>query len=410
MARTGGSPVLVLGAGSAQLPLIRAAKRLGHTVFCASISGPYPGIAEADVFLDADIASGEAVLSAAASCGAAGIVTCSMDTGIRALGYACEALGLPGPGRAGGIAASDKTAEKEAYRRCGVPTAPFFIVRTEEEVLLAAGELGYPLMIKAPDLMGSRGITKASSAEEAVRAFRTAMAETGKDHCIAERFLRGTMFGITALIQNGALVFAEAMDSVLRDGNPPFPVSHAIPCGDPSLSAEEIRRTVTDAARALGYDHCAVDMDCMAADGTVWVIESTCRCGASGIADMLSLLYGTDYYEILVRVALGEDVSGFFVPEKRSPKAVLAETLYSKKDGIVEAVLLPETLPEGVRELTVLPRTGDRVRAGRCGRDRVGQLLAEAASPEKCRALAKETLAQTEIRLRPVLPEQEESI
>ena len=172
--------LMILGASYTQVPLFEAARRLGFRTVAASIPGDYPGFACADETVFADIADPEAVTAAARACGADGIATCGLDLGMRALGAVCEALGLPGPSRAAAEKASDKYKMKQALTAAGVQTARFYCIHNEEELEAAMDRLPFPVILKAVDLMGSRGIFRSDTREEARANFRKSLAASGK--------------------------------------------------------------------------------------------------------------------------------------------------------------------------------------------------------------------------------------
>ena len=89
--------IMILGAGAAQVPLIRRARQMGLEAIVATIPGPYPGIEEADIVSYTDITDCEAICREAERYGVCGVSTCCLETGLLALGYTCEKLGLPGP-------------------------------------------------------------------------------------------------------------------------------------------------------------------------------------------------------------------------------------------------------------------------------------------------------------------------
>ena len=178
--------IMILGASYSQIPLIRAAKRLGYEALAVSIPGNYAGFAEADRIIYADISDPEAVLKAARDEKIDGITTCCMDVGIRAQGYVCGKLGLPGPGIFGTEASCDKSVEKEAYVRNGVNTAAYALVSDEEQLKKALTHLHFPVILKAVDLMGSKGIFRADSEEEALSCLHRSLNASRKDFCIVE--------------------------------------------------------------------------------------------------------------------------------------------------------------------------------------------------------------------------------
>ena len=90
--------LMILGASYSQLPPYEAAKKLGISTVAVSTPGDWPGFQVADESSCTDISDPQAVCEAAKELKADGIATCCLDTGVRALGYTCEKLGLTGPG------------------------------------------------------------------------------------------------------------------------------------------------------------------------------------------------------------------------------------------------------------------------------------------------------------------------
>ncbi len=378
--------LLVLGASYSQIPLMQAAKKLGTEVIAVTVPGPYQGIPYADSVVYADITNPREVLDAVSDLGVDAVTTCCMDVGTRTLGYLCKNLNLPGPAMQAAEAARDKSLQKEIYRKNGVPSAEYAIVHSEEELREAAERIGFPLMIKAVDLMGSRGIFRADDMETALAHFCESMKETQKDYCIAERFLEGVMFGVEGMVNpDGDLAYYLPLGNDLHDGNPPFPQGHYVPWERAEQLREKIEEMVQKTVQALGFRSCAFDMDCMLADGTCYVIEATPRCGATGIADTVSLYYGIDYFEAIVRCAMGENVTWMFAAEKEGNVTSNASWLFSApEDGVVRSISIPDPLPENVTDLTFNVREGDPVRKMRNGRDRIGQMIVRGAGPEEC--------------------------
>lgn len=96
-----------------------------------------------------------------------GITTCCLDTGVRAMGYACEKLGLKGLSEKSADISSNKFKMKEAFMAGGVRCARHICIRNREELAEALEKLDFPVVIKAVDLMGSRGIFRCDTSEQA---------------------------------------------------------------------------------------------------------------------------------------------------------------------------------------------------------------------------------------------------
>ncbi len=389
--------ILVLGASYSQIPLFQAAKRLGVRSIAATIPGPYAGIPYADEVVYCDITKPEEVLQAVKDLSIDAVTTCCMDVGTRTMGYLCKMLSLPGPG-IGAEAACDKSLQKQLYEEAGIRTAPYFLIRSVEDLQRAGRKIGYPLMLKAVDLMGSRGVFRADSEEEALSWYPLVMEQTRKDYCIAEKFLAGTMFGVEAMMSRGSLAYVLPLGNDLHAGNPPFPQGHHVPWERADALYEKICDVTQRVCKALAYDNCALDMDCMLQDGEIWMIESTPRAGATAITDMVGLYYGIDYFEAIVRSALGEDVSDLF--RAKSGLANASWLIGADRTGILEEIVLPEHLSENVVDLSFNVKSGDEVRKFSSGRDRIGQMIVKGNSAGDCLEEIRTILQNTEIKVR----------
>ena len=398
--------IMVLGASRSQLPLLRAARRIGVRSIVVSTPGSWPGFAEADVSVYADIMDPEAVLASARQYSIDGITTCCMDRGVEAVGKVCSEMGLCGPSYGAAAAARNKALSKEAFCRSGVNTARFHRAASPKELETALKDLGLPVVVKAVDLMGSRGIFLCGTNEEAERAFAQAMEETRAGYVLVEEFLQGILFDAEAMIQNGKLVFCMLNDTRIIRTAVPTSIGHTIPFAMEELLGENAREQVFRAVRAIGLDNTAVDLDMMAVDGEAYVIEVNGRAGASCLPEMVGLRYGTDYYEALIRLALGEDVAGMFARPDME-KAVMARMLCAKQDGIVRRI---DGLEKAralrhpsvrCRDLSLDIKEGDPVRKYANGRDRIGQVILEGASLPACEELLEQILGTVSVTVSP---------
>lgn len=320
--------LMILGASYSQLPLIRAAKAAGIYTIAASIPGNWQGFQEADEYTYTDISDSQAVLREAKRLKIDGIVTCCMDTGVPAVGAVCEEMGLCGPSRKAAETASNKYLMKEAFAKNGVSAAKHIRVQSEEELKAALETLSFPVVVKAVDLMGSRGIFRSDTKEEALENYKKTMEATRKDYCLVEEFIEGTLFGAEAMIQNGKLVFCMADNTESYPGYVPTPVGHSVPFEKEEELGEQVREQVRKAASAVGLDNCAVNCDLIYKDHKVYVIEITGRAGATCLPEITGLYYHVDYYEAIAKLALGMDVSPLF--QRKTPwRCSIARTLTS---------------------------------------------------------------------------------
>lgn len=389
---------MILGASYSQIPLYQAAKKMGIHTIAASIKGPYSGFDHADECCYVDISDPQAVVEAAKKLNIDGIATCSLDLGMAAIGAVCEELKLPGPSKEAAFRASNKREMKRALTRAGVQTAAFVEVSDEKELEEALNKLSFPVIVKAVDLMGSRGIYRCETPEEARENYKKTMEETKKDYCLVEEFIQGEIFGVEAMIQNGRIIYELPNNIEAFQGDTPSPVGHSVPFRQmDTLGGQAIKQTAL-AIHALGLDNCPVNCDMIKKDGKVYVIELTGRSGATGISEMVGIYYGLDYYEMILRVALGMEVASYF-PEDHQGVANLTHTLMADQAGTIKSI--ENTIPadDNILEVSFNVEPGDEVRPYQNGRDRIGQVILRGKSLEECESRLKKVLAGIQLRL-----------
>ena len=368
--------MMILGAGIYQVPLIEKAKEMGLETIVVSRDGDYPGFTIADKSLHIDTTDIEGILQAAREEGIDGIVTAGSDVCVPAIGRVCDELGLPGISYEAAISSSVKRDMKAAFEAHGVPTAEYRMAHDLESAMEALEGIRGKALVKAIDSSGSRGITvleenrTREDVEDAIRAVREA---TRADEFIVERFIEGEEFGAQALVAKGEVVFVLPHGDDVFVGDTGVPVGHHAPIQLDDETVRSIEETVIAGIRALGLDDCAVNVDCILSDGQVYVIELAGRVGATCLAEIVSIRYGIDYYETLLRTALGMEV-GSFDPGNGAP--AFGRLVTSDVSGVIESVTLPDDDDPRIIQLSLDYGPGDRIEAFRTGPDRIGQVVA----------------------------------
>ena len=172
--------VLVVGGGGREHALAwkLAAERSVTELLCA------PGNAGiADVARLIDISAGDpAALAAFAERDAVDLTIVGpelpLDRGIADL-FASRGLRIFGPSRAAAQLECSKVFAKSFMARHGIPTARYRACDdpAEAHAIVAAGELGFPLVVKADGLAAGKGVVVAPDRESAHLAVRAAMEE-----------------------------------------------------------------------------------------------------------------------------------------------------------------------------------------------------------------------------------------
>ena len=220
---------------------------------------------------------------------------------------------------------------KEAFREAGVQTARHICIHNREELVHALDELNFPVVVKAVDLMGSRGIFRCNTRQEALYNYEKTM-EVYQTGVLPDRgiYRRERLFGAEAMVKDGKLVYCMIDIRRALSGAVPTPVGHSIPFEGGQTLELQAQEQVQAAIEAVGLDNCPVNCDLIHKEGKVYVIEITGRAGATCLPEQIGLYYGINYYEAIIRLAMDMEVESLFAQPPCT--ASISHTLMSDRD------------------------------------------------------------------------------
>jgi len=203
----------------------------------------------------------------------------------------------------------DKITAKQVARDSGIPVVPGSdgAVRTEEEALDAAADIGYPVLIKATAGGGGRGMKMAASPDDLREALRTAQAESkaafGCDEVYLEKFLLKPRHVEVQVLadHHGNVVHLGERDCSLQRRHQKL--LEEAPC--PALNEDkrrEIGGIVVDAVKKIGYRSVGT-VEFLYENGEFYFIEMNTRLQVEH--PVTEMICGLDVVREMVRVAAG---------------------------------------------------------------------------------------------------------
>lgn len=203
----------------------------------------------------------------------------------------------------------DKDKARKTMKAAGVPVTPGTdVIEDENDAMKAAGEIGYPILIKARSGGGGRGIRLVEREEDFLNSFRSASSEAasafGDSGCYIEKFLKPVKHIEMQLLcdkHGNVLCLGERECSVQRKNQKLIEESPS-----PSLTPEirkEMMEAAIKAAKAVNYNSVGTVEFLLDKDKNFYFMEMNTRLQVEhGVTEMVT---GLDLVQWQIRVAAG---------------------------------------------------------------------------------------------------------
>ena len=369
----------MLGAGPAQLGVLAAARQRRLTVVAADRDPSAPGFRYADRRAIVSIEDETAVDRLARAEEVAGVVAPGSDHAVAIAARVASRLGLPHPLEPETAAlAVSKQRQRERLAAAGVPQPRSIVCRTPAEAIAAGDELGYPVVIEAPDGSGERAVGLALDREAVAAGAGAALAEAAGEYCLVEELVEGPLVTVNGFSLEGRLVPLTVTD---REQAPPpafaVPLAQLWPAElEPADVGSAVERA-SAAASALGVVSGPTTTQLLLGPEGPLVAKLSARVGGGHDGELCRVALGVDENALAVAVALGEDVH----PQQLAPAVhvggACVRFLVAPPGRLREVRGLEEAFAvEGVRGIRVYRQPGHVFRPLRRASDRAGAVLA----------------------------------
>ena len=377
---SGRKRLLVLGAGSAQLGLLEAARRRGVFTIAVDRDPAALGFAYADRRAIISTEDERGIQRLAAAERVDGVIAPGIDWPVGIAARVAAKVGIPHPlePAVGGLAVS-KVRQRERFDAMGVPQPRWKLVSESEE--------GFPLpcVVKAPDRQGQRGLTVVREERELAPAIEAAIEASRTGAALVEELVEGPEVTVNAFSVDGDFHPLTVTDRVTAEP-PAFGVAlaHVWPSEDAGAAADVARQAV----EALGIRNGPTYTQIRGGK----VMEVAARLGGGHDAELCEAALGVELNGLALSAALGEETPA---PEPRAMvggacTAFLVPPLGELLglEGVEEA-----ERSEGVFAVHVYRRPGFRFGELRIGADRAGAVQAVGASRAEAYERAKSAAA-----------------
>lgn len=312
-----GKRLLILGGARYAMPVVETAHALGVEAYTCDYLPDNYAHAYSDGYINASVVDNEAVLKAAASIKADGIMSFACDPGVVSAAYAAEKLGLPFQGSYEAISTlQDKQRFRAFLHNNGFNCPELHVFESVEEARIEAPDLPYPMIAKPVDSAGSKGCTRVDEPQCLMDAVDHALLFSRSGRCIVEQFLEKACDSSDSdSFLVGGQFRCISFTSQLFDSrvpNPYAPAAYAMPADMPQWAQGELRDELQRLADLLELGSGIFNIETrVALDGRAYIMECSPRGGGNRLAEMLRFATSgkTDLVRASIEAALGEPIT-----------------------------------------------------------------------------------------------------
>ena len=335
----------------------------------------------------------------------------------------CQALGLRHNSVESASAARNKHCMRELLGHAGVPQPRYKLCSLDDDPVRIADQVEYPCVVKPLTLSGSRGVIRANTDLEFVRAvvrldniLRSEFSEShssagprsGRKHSLpatarqflVEDFVAGQEVALEGLLTRGELRVLALFDKPDPLDGPFFEETiYVTPSRLPVSLQEDIARCTTHAYRAMGLTEGPVHAELRINAGGPWIIEVNPRSIGGLCSRVLRFGTGLSLEELIIRHALDGDDE----PPKRENQPAGVMMIPTPRAGVLTEVrgLDQAKAVSGIEEVVISAHLGQELVPLPEGSLYLGFIFARAACADDVVAALRASHGRLEFIIRP---------
>lgn len=376
-----------------------AARALGAEDLVASAEEQALSGAMGDRFVRIDLCDpDEAVETIVAEVSPVDAVVGVDEQGVIVAAKTAERLGIPHNLPDAVSITRDKARMRETLTAAGLDQPRFAVVRAGDDV----SAVGFPCVVKATSLSGSRGVIRADTAEDAAIAAKRVrtIVDDPEAPVLVESYVPGAEVAVEGLLRSGHLDVLAIFDKPDPLEGPYFEETiYVTPSRLPGDVQDEVARTVHLACAAIGLVEGPVHAEVRVGEKDCVLLEVAARSIGGLCSRALRFGAGISLEEVILRHALGLDAGDL----RRTDEASGVMMIPIPRSGVLEKVdgVDAAGAVRGVRGVEITIPRGQRVLTLPEGDRYLGFIFASATTPEEVEGSLRAAYSVLEIDVRP---------
>ncbi len=302
--------------------------------------------------------------------------------------------------------AKNKDRMRQALDAAGVRVPRFWRFCIDDDSKEAARRVTYPCVVKPVSLSTSRGVMRADNEDQFIEAVSRLdrilalpdvrrRAGAASRHALAEEFIQGVEAAVEGLVTDGKLRVLATFDKPDPLDGPFFEETiYVTPSRLSDQAQADIEATTSAAVRAMGLTRGPIHAELRVNEQGAWVIEVAARAIGGLCSRALRFGGGISLEELIVRHALGEDVTGL----RREETAAAVMMIPIPRAGVLRDVTGLDAARgvAGVEDITITAHITQELLPPPEGASYLGFIFSRAADPAGAEAALREAHSRIE--------------
>ncbi len=390
--------LLVLGAGSDQLFMIRTAHKMGYETVVVDANPSAPGLAIATHSSIIDFSNVSEVIAyvehiMARGMNVSGVSTMGSDVP-HIVSAVADYFGWIGPSWESARLATHKLEMKKRFRQMGIPVPEFASIETPADIVRCWEEWRCEaLVIKPTDRAGSRGVRMILDPNHVDDAFKYALSFSRNGQIMVEEFVEGDQYSTESILFEGRTItpgFADRVYKGMESFRPNIMENGGwIPSNLDAGTYRSICELVEGATAAIGIDRGPAKGDVVLCSkkGPI-IIEIAARLSGGDFCESLVPLgTGVNYVETVIDIAMGQNPD--FELLKPTKNMTVANRYFFPPPGRLEAIKGVQECSslENVVKLELAYEPGDQIPVMTHHGQRAGVFITTAQNRDKAQEI-----------------------
>lgn len=352
--------ILVLNGSFCETPVIKKLKEMGYYVVTSGNAPELEGHAFADEYIAGDYSDKELMLKLVKENQIEGIISCANDFGTITAAYVAEQMGWPGHDTyENTLLLHHKDLFKAYCAEKNLPSVKSVVFKEIDTLLDYVKTCKYPIIVKANDLTGGKGISRANNYEEACAAAKNAFETSRDKQILVEPFIEGTQHAVDAFISNGKII-ATTSCNCYSYVNPYLIQTETYPSDYEEQDVDPICKIVSDMVDDLHLVDGVFTVQYMRKNDQIYIIEVMRRLTGNLSFTLYEKSTGFPWYEAYIRSSLGMSCDNLQTDSSKK-QFCGHHGIFAEKNGVLEGYDIPEDIFEHIYEQVELLLPGEEI-------------------------------------------------